>query len=692
MVGRAAPGARAAAARGFTIVEFMIVLAALGLLMGAALVPLAVRDEARDRAAEEAAIDRLRAAVIEFAAHNRTRARAVVVDNRPAPSASAPLWTAAIPPGRPYLPCPDLDGDGREDRLLPAPAPATVTLSAAGGYRELYAAGACRSNIGLFPWRTLGAEATDTWGNLYAYRVHDSFANSVVGFDHLTRADAYDESSPLEQHFFTIPYTEPATLSAAPTQYVASGPLTSQSPPAQRVALTIHNRLDLVAWEGILAVDPENPPTLTATVGTMTATMVLNRYPLVVCSPAAATPSVNIDPLCERDGVAGELAPLEGGASELAVEFDPPRAGPAGPLVARVYRRPADADDDPAGAITDGAAFGIVSFGRNGRGAPKIDEWIGTSSVPGSVLDCDNIYHGGRVPSHPEIIHAHWLLDVDWGGVSPICGFASSTARTEAYARRMMFWMPPAGVRSYHVGPFFGVGSVSTGDAEYDDVTAWAGPNELVGKLARQGVLPVPPMPYLGLPDPPPAILPPGLPATVGAAPPVTMTSTMGMTMTMTMTVTLGPPVTTTISITKIGVGFQNYTLSLEVPSPPPGTVTIAVDINTLFSGGFPVQGDILEGSSAPRPVLNDLVAGCDGILPLSEFPTASPPNWRDRFSQFEVHTSITGPMGSTGLNDQCTGEVAGPLTGTFVWFGSLAGLQLVIQVGNQFFEYEIVP
>ena len=679
MVGRAARGARAAAARGFTIVEFMIVLAALGLLMGAALVPLAVRDEARDRAAEEAAIDRLRAAVIEFAAHNRTRARAVVVDNRPA-GAGAPLWEAAIPPGRPYLPCPDLDGDGREDRLLPAPAPATVTLSAAGGYRELYAAGACRSNIGLFPWRTLGAEATDTWGNLYAYRVHDSFANSVTGFDHLTRADAYDESSPLEQHFFTIPYTEPATLSAAPTQYVASGPLTSQSPPAQRVALTIHNRLDLVAWEGILAVDPENPPTLTATVGTMTATMVLNRYPLVVCAPTAATPSVNIDPLCERDGVAGELAPLEGGASGLAVEFDPPRAGPAGPLVARVYRRPADADDDPAGAITDGAAFGIVSFGRNGRGAPKIDEWIGTSSVPGSVLDCDNIYHGGRSPSHPEIIHAHWLLDVDWGGVSPICGFASSTARTEAYARRMMFWMPPAGVRSYHVGPFFGVGSVSTGDAEYDDVTAWAGPNELVGKLARQGVLPVPPMPYLGLPDPPPAILPPGLPATVGAAPPVTMTSTMGMTMTMTMTmtVTLGPPVTTTISVQNTGTGTSNeYTLSLDIPSPPPGTVTIAVDSTQTFVGFDDVR--FLLG--LPHPALNDLVSGCDGIRLSSGVP------WGSRFDQFQDPSSVTASTGETGLDSQCTGTVA-PVSGSFVAF-IIGDGTLTIQVGNQFFEYE---
>ena len=677
MVGRPARAARGPAARGFTIVEFMIVLAALGLLMGAALVPLASRDAASDRAAEEAALGRLRAAVIEFAAHNRTRARAVVVDNRPA-GAGAPLWEAAIPPGRPYLPCPDLDGDGREDRLLPAPAPATVTLSAAGGYRELYAAGACRSNIGLLPWRTIGVEATDTWGNLYAYRVHDSFANSAVGFDHLTRADAYDESSPLEQHFFTIPYTEPSTLSAAPTQYVASGPLTSQSPPAQRVALTIHNRLDLVAWEGTLAVDPENPPTLTATVGTMTATMVLNRYPLVVCSPAAATPSVNIDPLCERDGVAGELAPLEGGASELAVEFDPPRAGPAGPLVARVYRRPADADDDPAGAITDGAAFGIVSFGRNGRGAPKIDEWIGTSSVPGSVLDCDNIYHGGRVPSHPEIIHAHWLLDVDWGGVSPICGFASSTARTEAYARRMMFWMPPAGVRSYHVGPFFGVGSVSTGDAEYDDVTAWAGPNELVGKLARQGVLPVPPMPYLGLPDPPPAILPPGLPATVGAAPPVTMTSTMGMTMTMTMgmtmtmtmTVTLGPPpppMTTTITFTHPGLG-NTVDLSFSLPAVSYGTVSVTI------------RNADIDPPEGGRDGLNALLGFCPGIRDEADFPFTPGPGltpWADRWDQYEDFVN--------GLGNSCTGEVNGPLDIEFsgVLARGTTGF-FVIDIGNQ--------
>ncbi|MBN2646362.1 MAG: type II secretion system protein [Thiotrichales bacterium] len=53
-----------------------------------------------------------------------------------------------------FLPCPDVDGDGREDR------------------RSLGGVAVCQAREGGLPYLNLAAPARDAWGNPYYYRVH----------------------------------------------------------------------------------------------------------------------------------------------------------------------------------------------------------------------------------------------------------------------------------------------------------------------------------------------------------------------------------------------------------------------------------------------------------------------------------------------------------------------------------------
>ncbi|QKI88547.1 type II secretion system protein [Thiomicrorhabdus xiamenensis] len=53
-----------------------------------------------------------------------------------------------------YLPCPDIDGDGREDRQM------------------LSGVSVCRAREGLLPFLDFNSPGTDAWGHSYYYRVH----------------------------------------------------------------------------------------------------------------------------------------------------------------------------------------------------------------------------------------------------------------------------------------------------------------------------------------------------------------------------------------------------------------------------------------------------------------------------------------------------------------------------------------
>ena len=175
-------------ARGYTIVEMAIALAVLGLLFAGALYPWQNRVESDQRREVGSMLDSARLAVVAYAARNRTHA----VEFRPQDRGGI----NEIPAGRPYLPCPDIDGDGVEDRERindlnnfdrdPFERDDIVGVGSAAGI------GACSQHKGMLPWATLGVAENDVWGGRFTYRVDPAFSNALLGFDETTRADIYD--------------------------------------------------------------------------------------------------------------------------------------------------------------------------------------------------------------------------------------------------------------------------------------------------------------------------------------------------------------------------------------------------------------------------------------------------------------------------------------------------------------------
>lgn len=217
--------------RGFTIVEAALSIVVLSLLLGMALVPLNKRYEARKAEETRVMLEDIRKAIVGYALRNRT-ARSVAAAG-PA-SNSAQITRSLIPAGRPYLPCPDHDGDGIEDRfaapvaqtlaefpfsetqlappitlVIPQQVLQTIFLYRGSNIsREMQLGGnnrggsqqygICHSDKGFVPWTTLGTPPADPYGNRFTYRVDPIFANSALGIGQESRADVFDPRLPLQ--------------------------------------------------------------------------------------------------------------------------------------------------------------------------------------------------------------------------------------------------------------------------------------------------------------------------------------------------------------------------------------------------------------------------------------------------------------------------------------------------------------
>ena len=203
--------------RGATLVELAIVLVVVGILMGGTLIPMRALEERRQLREETRRMESVRDAIIGYALRHRTRERTVKFVNWHPPHS---VREFRLPAGRPYLPCPDWDGDGIEDRLPEGPdgfiqgmevkpdLTVTATISSGHPIRDnlswavdsldpnssngWYPYGECRVQKGIVPWRTLGIEPSDGWGNRHTYFADPIFSNAIFGFDRQTIADIFD--------------------------------------------------------------------------------------------------------------------------------------------------------------------------------------------------------------------------------------------------------------------------------------------------------------------------------------------------------------------------------------------------------------------------------------------------------------------------------------------------------------------
>jgi prepilin-type N-terminal cleavage/methylation domain-containing protein len=129
--------------RGFTLIEMAIVLVIITILIGGLAVPLSAQIQARRIAETQKTLEEAKEAIIGYAMTHRT--------------------SGATP--RPYLPCPDTDGDGHENRV------------------SLYGTNdSCLQSYGYFPWVDMGGAPQDAWGNRLRYIVEFDSANSTKGF------------------------------------------------------------------------------------------------------------------------------------------------------------------------------------------------------------------------------------------------------------------------------------------------------------------------------------------------------------------------------------------------------------------------------------------------------------------------------------------------------------------------------
>lgn len=166
--------------RGFTLVELAIVLVLVTILIGGLAAPLSAQIQARRIAETRKILDEAREAVMGYAMTHSCRCAYDTVG--PAGTLlSAPQTTCtsgcpannpsftAVTLQRPYLPCPDTTGDGREDRNFSTRACIEQVVGS-------------KLSHGWLPWVDLGVAQQDAWGNRLRYTVNTDFSTEVRGF------------------------------------------------------------------------------------------------------------------------------------------------------------------------------------------------------------------------------------------------------------------------------------------------------------------------------------------------------------------------------------------------------------------------------------------------------------------------------------------------------------------------------
>ena len=170
---------------GYSIVEMAIALVVLGILLSSIVVPLKARFVIQERQQATELLESARQSVAGYSVANRTTGSYRLTDTYGD--------THEISAGRPYLPCPDITGDGLENRIGMPPV-ATPVIFTVG---VVVTGGSCMQNKGLLPWRTLGlSTSSDSWGRKFGYWVDPAFSSELFGFDKTYRANVSEIRMP----------------------------------------------------------------------------------------------------------------------------------------------------------------------------------------------------------------------------------------------------------------------------------------------------------------------------------------------------------------------------------------------------------------------------------------------------------------------------------------------------------------
>lgn len=183
--------------RGYNLVEIALILTVI-LMMSSFLAAnyFNIQKVSRNQEADRQ-VQQIKDAVVNYAAANVTRGVYVDAVNNRGFTPLTVRWS--VPPGRPYLPCPDITGDGIEDRTAASDEDVLTVTVGVDYSTQAYPleAGGCVSSRGAVPWRTLNTPPADPWGNRYTYRVAGAFSDPLSGFDQSSPGNSYPASRPL---------------------------------------------------------------------------------------------------------------------------------------------------------------------------------------------------------------------------------------------------------------------------------------------------------------------------------------------------------------------------------------------------------------------------------------------------------------------------------------------------------------
>lgn len=479
---------RQRAPRGYSLVELAILLAVVGLLAGASLVPLGWLWEEETYRNEEVAMQRHKDALLGYALVHSTAARQVQVHGN---AANTAMITAMeeIPAGRPYLPCPDINGDGYEDRIdsVAGLYVEEETLTVHLDTSDVEEKGSCPQTRGVLPWKTLGVPPADTWGNRYTYQVDHLFADAAAGFSHESIPNGVEPRLPvtLLAEFTVAAHVVTATVSFVATTFLGTtleGHSYTITVPggyalSESLLVTITTPSG-ASFPALVTVTFDRTLNYTVTTGNSDTNFAYVYQPraenYVGGGSVVATRTDRLPRLvCTMQGAQYDLM-----CRENAYEQPPANASEAHRL-----NYPVTA---PLGVAFEGAAYVIVSHGKNGHGA--VNHWASSRDAvlcnapvdSPDAIQADTPVAMADTSPHLDEINNYPFMWEDPRVTLGLCRLITRPGSAQPYVPQHFINAPR---RKPQHGRFF------------DDVLVWSMRQELFQQLVSAGKLPARPLP-----------------------------------------------------------------------------------------------------------------------------------------------------------------------------------------------------